>query len=194
MLRIIRLHGVLGRKFGKEYKFDVVSVAEAVKALCSQVNGFKKYLSEGNGRNKKFNIVVNNGVLLNPETSARMESEGEINLVPIVQGSGGSVGTILTGAALIGLAVWNPWSWATLTQYAVGAAGAGLVLGGVMTMLMKPPTVAVSETDKNNDRSYIFNGAVNTVQQGQPIPIGYGRLKIGSQVVSVNVSTAQVPV
>ena len=29
-----------------------------------------------------------------------------------------------------------------------------------------------------------FNGPVNTVSQGNPVPVGYGRLKIGSAVIS----------
>ena len=40
------------------------------------------------------------------------------------------------------------------------------------------------EIDAVNKReSYLFNGAVNTYNPGGPVPMGYGRLLIGSATV-----------
>ena len=205
MIRTVKLRGHLGRKFGKEYKFDVASAAEAVKALCHQVKGFKQYLQDGNGKEQKFKLVVNGSALETPEKSIAMQSDGDIEIVPVIKGSGGDFGNIfqvVLGAALVGAAfgLFGPGAGAFLGEFGISYATAGYVGGallfsGVIGSLLKPPQApSPMETSVDQNRSYLFNGAVNTVQQGQPIPIGYGKLKIGSQVVSVNVSTAQVPV
>jgi predicted phage tail protein len=49
-------------------------------------------------------------------------------------------------------------------------------------MLAKNP-----QTKPNDTASYLFNGPVNTTEQGNPVPVLYGRLIVGSQVVSASV-------
>ena len=38
----------------------------------------------------------------------------------------------------------------------------------------------------------IFNGSVNTVGQGHPVPVGYGRLRVGSCVISAGIDTVDL--
>ncbi|MFW2044483.1 tail assembly protein, partial [Acinetobacter sp. ULE_I053] len=44
MLKTIKLYGVLGKKFGKEFKLAVESTREAVRALSVQVPGFEQFM------------------------------------------------------------------------------------------------------------------------------------------------------
>ena len=44
MLKTIKLYGVLGKKFGKEFHLAVESTREAVKALSVQVPGFEQFM------------------------------------------------------------------------------------------------------------------------------------------------------
>ena len=48
---------------------------------------------------------------------------------------------------------------------------------------------AAGEVDAENEPSLAFDGAVNTMGQGGPVPLGYGRLLVGSAIVSVGFST-----
>jgi predicted phage tail protein len=57
-----------------------------------------------------------------------------------------------------------------------------MVLGGV-GMLLTPTPKDVEETN-----NYAFNGAINTVRQGVPVPICYGQLLVGSSVISSGIS------
>ncbi|WP_099121604.1 hypothetical protein [Xenorhabdus sp. KK7.4] len=46
-LRNVRLSGVLGSQFGREYQLAVSSPQEAIRALSVLVDGFEKYLLKG---------------------------------------------------------------------------------------------------------------------------------------------------
>lgn len=45
----IRLYGQL-RQFGKSFRLSVRSPAEAIKALCVQIPGFERFLSNAKSR------------------------------------------------------------------------------------------------------------------------------------------------
>lgn len=193
MLKKIKLLGRLGKKFGREYLFDVASPSEAIKALCYQVKGFKQYMLEGGGRDQKFKIVVGNEALSDIDKQPYLETSQNISIVPIVKGAGGDFAKVV-GIALVGIALFNPLGFAfastlsgALTTLTVGVS---LLIAGTAAK----PDISPQETNRNDDRSYLFNGAVNTTQQGQPIPIGYGRMRIGSQVVSASLSTTQIAI
>ena len=40
--------------------------------------------------------------------------------------------------------------------------------------------------------SYLFSGPVNVINEGGPVPIGYGRLIVGSQVIMSTYGTTKV--
>jgi predicted phage tail protein len=40
--------------------------------------------------------------------------------------------------------------------------------------------------------SYLFDGPSNVIGEGGPVPIGYGRMKIGSQTVEVSVNNVEM--
>ncbi|AHC48245.1 Phage tail assembly protein I [Achromobacter xylosoxidans NBRC 15126 = ATCC 27061] len=65
--------------------------------------------------------------------------------------------------------------------------GVSLALGGVVQML-SPQQRALSAADRpENGASYNFNGPVNTSAQGNPVPVLYGRMIIGSATVSAGI-------
>jgi predicted phage tail protein len=95
---------------------------------------------------------------------------------------------------------------------AVGYIGTSLILGGTAQLLS--PTISDSPgsfgttspsrtrardsfTPENNEiadnrASYIFNGAVNLTAQGNPVPILYGRMRVGSVVISAGLSVEDI--
>ena len=73
----------------------------------------------------------------------------------------------------------------------VTQVGMSLALGGVAQILAPTPNTPEPKESAENTPSYLFNGAVNTTAQGHPVPIGYGRLIVGSAVISASIVTTE---
>lgn len=177
-VRTIRLYGPLGARFGRVHRMAVLSTAEAVRALCRMVPGFEKYMM--NARDSGLTFAVFNGRrnLVQDDLQAPVGSE-DIRIAPILIGakSGGLFQTIL-GAALVVAGVLTSNPGLVLT-------GAGMALGGVMQMLS--PQTSTSSNTSSSTASYYFSGAVNSTAQGDPVPLAYGRFRVGSKVASAGI-------
>ena len=193
-IKTIRLYGELGKRFGREFKLDVQSPAEAVRALRVIVPGFQAYLVEH--AKSAFKVFVG-GSNRSDEVGAPCSDREVIRIAPTVQGAS-AVGRTILGAALIALAIWNPMGWIALgAQGAVGTTalfsmGMSMALGGVVQLLSPTPTIDSGSGEKvENKPSYNFNGPVNTTAQGHPVPLCYGRMIVGSAVISAGIETRQ---
>jgi len=80
--------------------------------------------------------------------------------------TGTSVAAAITSGATL--------SWGGM---AVAMLGTNLALAGLMQMSAPDPD------DTTNDPSYLFNGAENHIEQGQPVPLLYGEMTIGGSVI-----------
>jgi len=192
-MKTILLYGFLGERFGKVHQYAVNSPAEAIRALSATINGFKQALIEG----EHYRVVVGGRATLDIGQTINPISDREsIRIVPVVAGSGG-LGKVLLGAALIAASFYLPGSAAFLgTTFNVASmassVGFSLVLGGVSQMLFAPPKAPKTAEAPESRLSFIFNGAVNTSRQGNCVPVCYGRMIVGSQVISAGLSVTQL--
>jgi predicted phage tail protein len=180
-VRTIRLYGPLS-KFGRVHRFAVSSTAEAMRALCTQVAGFEKFLMNAKDNGLTF-AVFNGRRNLGEKELEYPVGDDEIRIAPVLVGSkkAGLFQTIL-GAALIVVGVLT-------SAYGGGSLiglGASVALGGVMQML-SPQTAGLAGTGPDNGTSYYFNGPVNSSAQGEPVPLVYGRMRVGSKVISAGI-------
>ena len=79
----------------------------------------------------------------------------------------------------------------------MGTVGVSLALSGVAQMLSpvpRPPALSESGGGATRLESNSFSGIVNTVRQGVPVPIVYGRAFVGSAVISAGLDVDQVSV
>lgn len=188
-MKTIRLYGDLGKKFGKKFTLDVKDVQEAVMALTVLLKGFTEHLLDDERGFKVFIGKQNIG-----EDELNHPHAGDIKIVPVVAGSG-SFGKIILGAALVffsGGAGGFLFGTGALASFA-SSVGFSLLLGGVSQLLFKPPSVKTKEKP-NNLPSYAFDGAINTVAQGNPVPLCYGEMLVGSQVISTGLSVEAIAV
>jgi predicted phage tail protein len=68
------------------------------------------------------------------------------------------------------------------------SAGNALMLAGAVSMLSKPPTVGNGMNNKDAE-TWSFNSPALTTGQGGPVPLGYGLMKIGGNVISAGVDS-----
>lgn len=198
-MRKIRLLGELGKKFGRVFKLDVKTPAEAIRALCVNLPGFEAHLANSQKRNVGYKVIQGtdeldeNGLLL-------PLGRQDLKIVPVLMGSG-RLGRILVGGALIFASVFNPLGFFGGTALLTGTAatiatavGTSLVIGGVSELLFPAPKAPTLQDRPDNKPSYVFNGAINTTAQGYPVPVGYGRMIVGSAVISAAISTEDLPI
>lgn len=199
-MKLIKLYGDLALNFGKEFELDVRNAAEAIRALCVQLKGFREYLekhSEPGYTVKVGKIELSEDELHNPTSLSET-----IKIIPLVAG-GNATTRIIIGVTLLALAWWNPGNWAYVSATASSAGGmtvAGqiavsiglsLTMGGIAEILAPTPPKMEAATAPEATPSYMFDGPVNTVGPGYIIPVGYGELLIGSHVISAELYSVE---
>ena len=76
----------------------------------------------------------------------------------------------------------------------IGGVGVSLVLGGIAQLISPSQNFSNAERGREAARfeSFSFSGVTNTVQQGLPVSICYGRAFIGSAVISTGLDVNQL--
>lgn len=196
----VKLLGELGRKFGRSYQFMALSPKEVLSALSNQLDGFKEYLRGAHENGVFFKLVTADpdGI----DYNECMMPCDTLVIAPVITGAGGSgmsIGKILLGVVLIGLAFIPGVGIATAgaaagTMTSIGTAlfsvGGALLFGGIAALLTPTP-----KAPKENEQSFLFDRAVDLTSQGLPIPLLYGEfLAVSPLVISSAISTETVPV
>ena len=74
----------------------------------------------------------------------------------------------------------------------VGTIGVSLTLNGIATALSPQPDMGLERgREAAKLESFVFNNVVNTSKQGLPVPIAYGRVFVGSAVLSSGLDVDQ---
>lgn len=199
--RRIHLYGHLREKFGEFFDIAAASVADAIRILEANFPGqFCAHV-----RNGSYNVIVGplEGSFGLDEKQLRMRfKNGDFHIVPVPHGAGGSsrvlkaVVTIVTGIALIatafvGAGIFAGASLSALGSTAIGGItwgniglfGAALALSGISQLLTPTPKEKTNDQQNSNVESYFFNGALNSVAEGECVPVIYGRIRCGSTIV-----------
>ncbi|MEQ1965393.1 tail assembly protein [Xenorhabdus khoisanae] len=182
-LRIIRLYGILGALFGREHRLAVSSPQEAVRALSVLIDGFEKFLLTAKERGLTF--AVFSGKRNISQEELEFSGADDIRIAPMIIGSkkAGVFQTIL-GAVMV---VAGAFMWSTPWGAPMVMSGVGMMLGGVVQMLSPMPGGLARREDPDNKPSYAFGGPVNSIAQGNPVPVGYGKRRIGGAIISAGI-------
>lgn len=217
-MRTIHLYGPLAEAFGPQYRLDVATPAEAVRAL-SVVLGrrFVDILRVG-----EWHVVAGADMergedMGSPELLAFGLGARDLHLCPAIVGSKGFFQAVL-GMAILAAAIYFAPPLVTGTGPIAGSMGglgatafsaagmtftygnlamSGLVmaLGGLSQMLSSTPqqVSGYSNREAAEDRpSFLFNGARNSIEQGNPVAVVYGRCRIGGTIVSAGIEVEQI--
>lgn len=183
----IELGGALGKLFGKTHNLSIKTTSEAIRALCCTIKDFERYLNNSKARGLTYAIFRGEKNLGEDDLGFPVTGD-VIRIVPIIIGSkqAGVFQTIL-GAALIAVAFvasFTPFAAASPFLYAMGAS---MALGGVIQMLSPQAGGLASKQDADNKASYAFGGVTNTTAQGNPVPLLYGKRRIGGAIISAGI-------
>jgi predicted phage tail protein len=187
----IILHGILAREFGENFKMKIYKAANVIKAIDVNRKNFNKRIFELSREGFNYTMIVDGKKITELEELNIQREPQEIHLVPLIMGSGGA----LLVAAIVG-------GGATATTLAGGALFAANVINMViisvvsmgLQMLLAPKPEApapISASTKALSESFAFSNKANLATQGSPVPIGYGRLKVGAQVVQMTIKSYQ---
>tara|TARA_R110002020_G_scaffold116311_3_gene266659 strand:+ start:403 stop:1200 length:798 start_codon:yes stop_codon:yes gene_type:complete len=179
----IKMHGIFGERIGKEFNLAVKSVPEAFHAINTITNGaWQRFQCDMVNDSLKYNVLVNEKELnlnelsdldssnVHKDESVDLVKNSELNLIP--KGGLKSIDIVPSVEGQMG------WIAATIAL---------IVITTIITLaLMKPPAFQAFKEieDTKKGSSYLFDGPKNTVNEGGPIPLGYGRVVAGSQVIA----------
>lgn len=203
MKRKIYLDGELGEKYGRELTMNVGTVAEVFRCLEANYPGVKQYLLDAHERGIGFLCEVA-GTPIETEAELIMEfPEGSFYISPQPVGSKSGPLKIIIGIALVALAFYAPLIFPGLQVAAGQAAGAGFTLAGTagtaqlvvamigvnlaLTGLSQVLAPDPSTDGPEQDDNYLFQGSGQTIVEGDPIPVLYGRLRIPGRPISFQV-------
>jgi len=196
MLRKIRLYGPLAEFVGhRELEAKADTVGEAVRFLLCNWPALDQHMAE-----QYYKVEIGNWNVALDEVNYPSGAE-TIRIIPVVEGAGGragSIGAILLGAALIGVALSTSGVSLTLAGFTAGKAaaagitaaaaagniGISLVLGGVAMLLTPTPQTPTADSDNSERPNNVFSGVQQTTQAGTTIPVIYGEVITGSVVIS----------
>ncbi len=179
----VYLKGDLGDRFVPEFRLNANSVREAVAILEVNFPGLRSHLIDSHERGIGYRVIVGQDWEIAEDQINLPTGEQTITISPVIGGHG-AVGRIITGVALLGLGLTGV-GLLGLSASTLALTGGVLALGGVVGLFNNPKTDASSDEQK----TLVFNGPVNTVAAGGVVPITYGEIIGGSQVISAAIRT-----
>ena len=209
-LKVVKVYGALRKRLGQcRFEFDVATPAQAIKALCVNFPGLEKWLIDSEQDGVGYRVAVGREKITDDLVDLGLPfSEKEVfSITPVVAGAGRGFGQILAGLALVTAAVvlaptggggflgsTGSGFLSASASSAIGSIGVSLTLGGIAAAISPQPTLDSTLDESVQLESFTFSNVVNTSRQGMPCPIAYGRVFVGSAVLSSGLDVDQVQV
>jgi predicted phage tail protein len=204
----IYLHGSLAEVYGYEpFTLYGISVQDVMQGMIANLGAkFKERIKEGEWhvtrgtRSYEVDHATPMDSFLNEEEVALPLLDEEIHIFPVLGGAGRGVGQIILGVVLIIVAIVFWWAGGLAWGGAAAAAslagptalaGVMSVLGGIVSMVTSPSIESPQNAQVDQKNSFIYNGPVNNVEQGVPVPLIFGRHMAGTTVLSGSISSEQ---
>lgn len=156
----IHLHGILGKKYGRLHKFAIKEPRDVVRALEANFEGFSKDLKDLLNKKIAYTIVADQQWIRGESFSHKKIKK--VDFVPAIIGSGPTGYAIASLVISVAFAVYS-YVQAGKQQY--------------------PQIPGAELTSSASSKSLSFSNRENITEQGNPVPLVYGRLKVGSFVI-----------
>lgn len=217
-MKVVKVYGALRKKLGQcRFEFEAATPAQALKALCVNFPGLEKWLIDTERDGVGYRVTIGKERVTDDLSPLVMPwSEQEVfSITPVIAGAGRGFGMIAAGIGLVALAVVTggtsmaftgagftamsggaaiPFAAATFgTKLAIaaGTLGLGLTFMGIAQAISPQPDVPDFDESAQLE-SFSFSNVVNTSRQGLPVPIAYGRVFVGSAIISSGTDVDEV--
>lgn len=188
------VHGKLGKIFGEYHEFQIEKKLDVIKAIDANKGGFRQFILSEFKNDINYDLIDPQNPDKKWDTIEEYLNEpapNELHIIPSISGEAGlgfvfSVITtvVSTATALVGAV----GSFLTAGSF-LGNIAMGIIINGIQMLLFPQPKgpAAQKQESKVDQSSYLFSSLENNVVQGFAIPLLYGELRVGSNVISVNI-------
>jgi predicted phage tail protein len=164
----INLHGILKYEFGEVIPLSITRPKEVIDAIDSIKKDFRLRIYQLARENIHFNIIADGESVKNLNQLEMKKHFKQIDIVPIVAGA------------------IEPTTIMFLINLAIMVASMAIQ----MAMRPKPPKPQQLQSEVSaGKQSFLITSNTNLTQQGSPVPVGYGRLRVGSYVIQSTVKS-----
>lgn len=188
----INLHGILGFEFGKEFNVCAKNTFFALKALTCIKTNFLSRLKQLGENGFSYSIIVDGEWVFDKANFNSLKEIKELDIVPNICGA--ELVTLLLGGLFAAFAGGG----ATITSVlAMSVLTLGLTY--VASLINKPKNEPQNVNTQfvggqtassfSRNRSYAFSNIDNVAAQNVPVPIGYGRMRIGSKIIQTSIKS-----
>ena len=185
----VRFYGAL-KQFGEKFELDCQDTAEVLRALMTQIKGLRQVLQNGFYKVRIGSQCIDSRYL-EKGLYYRLKAGMTVHITPVVKGAKrAGVFQAVLGVALVGAAILLGPVGGVIGKSAalmLGGMGASMMLGGVAQMLTKMPSMGGAGKEAEKKSSTSFNSLQNMAAQGQSVPLAYGRILVGSMIISQGV-------
>lgn len=160
----IILYGKISKEFKEEFEFfNIGNLKSAISAINSVYPNFKNHLMKEAAKGINYQILVDRRLVQNVKSFDDIKTESTIEITPCINGA--------DPATLLLSLVTN------------------LIMTGIEYLLFPKEALQERAIEASvKGESFIFSTPDNLARQGQPVPLGYGRLRVGSQIVSSHIT------
>lgn len=176
MLTRIILCGDLAKRFTPEFYADIATPKEAIACLSANFPDFQNYIL--GDEDNLYRVTVSTGnhdIEITPENNLFPCRGKTITIAPVMVGSGGGIGKLLTGILLIGVGILT--------------GGTGLIIAGALSVISNffgNP----DKPDGDENKSLVFTSPATTVAEGNRIPLPCGKkFRVGVQIISSGIKS-----
>jgi len=202
MERKVYLVGDIGDRFGRTHSVHADTYSDVMKCIEANNPTLKKYLLEAHEAGVGFTLEIEGIAEEHEEDLLLPIKAGDITISAIPAGSksGGAkifaalvlaffVLPLIGAGSFVGPGMTTMEGIGAAMATTAGKATAMLALNLAMTGMQQlmAPDPSVDEGPEN----YLFNGSGQNIQEGDPVPLLYGELRVPGRPVSVYIRSGQ---
>ena len=179
----VSIEGRAGQALGPKWKLHVGTVGEALRALRANAGSvFEKAL----GLSKGYVLVID-GVPAESSGCFLKKIKKSLCFIPVLAGGLVTFWYAVFSQVLL-IAPGLSYAAASVIATIVVVAAVALIAYGIYTLVSMLMADDGPDVEGEGTNSFAFRGPENVSEQGQVVPVGYGRLMSGSRVISVSSS------